>query len=86
MIQLAWTSETLPEIWTKGVVQHYQTGFWSGKSTTDQLFALRHIQTHHLFINFKVAHDTIIRNEVYVSTSYGSNMKIQKEVLDDLCC
>jgi hypothetical protein len=56
-------------------VQHYQAGFQSGKSTTDQLFALRqilekciefNITTHHLFIDFKAAHDTIIRNEVYV--------------------
>jgi Reverse transcriptase (RNA-dependent DNA polymerase) len=85
LIQQAWTSETLPESWTKGilcpvykkgdkldcanyrgicllnvaykifakvlydrllfhtnaVVQHYQAGFQSGKSTIDQLFALR---------------------------------------------
>jgi hypothetical protein len=45
-------------------VQHYQTGFQSGKSTTDQLFALRqilekcnefNITTHHLFIDFEAA-------------------------------
>jgi hypothetical protein len=56
-------------------VQHYQAGFQSGKSTTDQLFALRqilekcnefNITTRHLFIDFKAAYDTIIRNEVYV--------------------
>jgi hypothetical protein len=54
-------------------VKHYQAGFQSGKSTTDQLFALRqilekcnefNITTHHLFIDFKTAYDTIIRNEV----------------------
>jgi hypothetical protein len=42
-------------------VQHYQAGFQSGKSTTDQLFALRqilekcnefNITTHHLFKDF----------------------------------
>jgi hypothetical protein len=57
------------------VIQHYQAGFQSGKSTTDQLFALRqilekcnefNITTHHLFIDFKAAYDTIIRNVVYV--------------------
>jgi hypothetical protein len=57
-------------------VQHYQAGFQSGKSTTNQLFALRqilekcnefNITTHHLFIGFKAAYDSIIRNEVYVS-------------------
>jgi hypothetical protein len=124
VIQHAWTSETLPRSWTKGLlcpvykkgdkvdsknyrgicllnvtykvfakilydrllpdanatVQHYHAGFQSGKSTTDQLFAciLRQIlekcnefnfTTHHLFIDFKAAYDTIIRNEVYVGMS-----------------
>jgi hypothetical protein len=60
-------------------VQYYQVGFQSGESTTDQLFALRqilekcnefiNITTHHLFIDFKAAYDTIIRNEVYVGMS-----------------
>jgi hypothetical protein len=59
-------------------VQHYQAGFQSGKSTTDQLFALRqilekcnefNITTHNLFIDFKAAYNTIIRNEVYVGMS-----------------
>jgi hypothetical protein len=60
-------------------VQHYQAGFHSGKSTTDQLFALRQIldkcnefkiTTHHLFVDFKaVATASIQRNEVYVGMS-----------------
>jgi hypothetical protein len=59
-------------------VQHYQAGFQSGKSTTDQLIAVRqilekcnefNITTHHLFIDCKAAYDTIIRNEVYVGMS-----------------
>jgi hypothetical protein len=50
----------LPHVYA--AVQHYQAGFQSGKSTTDQLFALRqilekcnefNITTHHLFIDFK---------------------------------
>jgi hypothetical protein len=50
----------------------------SGQSTTDHHFALRqilekcnefNITTHHLFIDFKAAYDTIIRNEVYVGMS-----------------
>jgi hypothetical protein len=60
------------------IFQHYQAGFQSDKSTTDQLFALRqiiekcnefNITTHQLFIDFKAAYDTIIRNEVYVGMS-----------------
>jgi hypothetical protein len=48
----------------KATVQLYQAGFQSGKSTTDQLFALRqilekcnefNIKTHHLFRDFKAA-------------------------------
>jgi hypothetical protein len=59
-------------------VLHYQAGFQSGKITADQLFALRQILetcnefniiTYHLFIDFKAAYDTIIRNEVYVGMS-----------------
>jgi hypothetical protein len=59
-------------------VQHCQAGFQSGKSTTDQLFALHqilekcnefNITTHHLFIDFKAAYNTLIRNEVYVGMS-----------------
>jgi hypothetical protein len=59
-------------------VQHYQARFLSGKSTTDQLFALRqilekcndfNITTHHLFIEFKAEYDTIIRKTVYVGMS-----------------
>jgi hypothetical protein len=59
-------------------VQHYQAGFQSGQLTTDQLFALRqilekcnefNITTHHVFLDFKAAYDTIKRNEVYVGMS-----------------
>jgi hypothetical protein len=59
-------------------VQHYQAGFQSGKSATDQLVTLRqnlkkcnefNITPHHLFIDFKAAYETIIRNEVYVGMS-----------------
>jgi hypothetical protein len=50
-------------------VHHYQAEFQSGKSTTDQLFALRqilekcnefNITTQHLFIDFKAVYETII--------------------------
>jgi hypothetical protein len=53
-------------------VQHYHDGFQSGKTTIAQLFALHqifekcnefNITTHHLFIDFKAAYDTIIRNQ-----------------------
>jgi hypothetical protein len=59
-------------------VLNYQAGFQSGKSATDQLSALHqilekynefNITTHHLFIDFKAAYDTIIRNKVYVGMS-----------------
>jgi hypothetical protein len=59
-------------------VQQYQARVQSGKSTTNQLFALRqilekckefHILTYYLFIDFKAAYDTIIKIEVYVGMS-----------------
>jgi Reverse transcriptase (RNA-dependent DNA polymerase) len=141
VIQLAWTSETLPESRTKGVmyefvcvykkgdkldctnyrgiyllnvaykvfakvlydrllpyanavVQHYQAGF--NQRQTNSLHcgkslkkAMYNIQTHHLFIDFKAAYDTIIRNEVYVyvraqlsyetNTSYDSNCAVLRK-------
>jgi Reverse transcriptase (RNA-dependent DNA polymerase) len=72
-------AEVLYDRWlpyADAVVQHYQAGFQSGKSTTDQLFAVHqilekgneyNIQSHHLFIDFKAPYDTITRNQVYVS-------------------
>jgi hypothetical protein len=79
-------------------VQHYQAGFQSGKSTADQLFALRHIlekcnefniTTHHLFIDFKAAYDTIIRNEVYVGIELNFPTKLicfTKATLTSVTC
>ncbi|XP_035894536.1 uncharacterized protein LOC118504301 [Anopheles stephensi] len=55
-------------------VGSYKAGFVGGKSTTDQIFTLRRIlqkcrerqiPTHHLFIDFKAAYDTIDRNELW---------------------
>jgi hypothetical protein len=81
------------------VVQHFQAGFQSGKSTTDQLFAMRqilekcnefNITTHHLFIDFKAAYDTIIRNEVYVGMlelNFPTNLiRLTKATLTFVMC
>ena len=55
-------------------VGSYQAGFIEGRSTTDQIFTLRQIlqkcreyrvPTHHLFIDFKAAYDTINRKELW---------------------
>ncbi|WP_171479374.1 reverse transcriptase domain-containing protein, partial [Acinetobacter baumannii] len=53
-------------------VGSYQAGFVGGKSTTEQIFTLRQIllrehqiPTHHLFIGFKAAYDTIDRKELW---------------------
>ena len=50
------------------IIRPYQCGFRPGKSTVDQMFTLRQIlekthefnvDTHHLFIDFKQAYDSI---------------------------
>uniref|UniRef100_A0A0K8SN56 Reverse transcriptase domain-containing protein n=1 Tax=Lygus hesperus TaxID=30085 RepID=A0A0K8SN56_LYGHE len=52
----------------------YQCGFRHNKSTTDQIFSLRmilektkefNITTHHLFVDFRAAYDSICRSELY---------------------
>ncbi|XP_038121252.1 uncharacterized protein LOC119770429 [Culex quinquefasciatus] len=59
---------------TETFVGEYQCGFRAGRSTTDQMFTLRQIldkfreynlQTHHLFIDFKAAYDSVKRNELW---------------------
>lgn len=55
-------------------VGEYQSGFREGRSTTDQMFTLRQIldkfreynlRTHHLFVDFKAAYDSVKRNELW---------------------
>ncbi|XP_073979057.1 uncharacterized protein [Rhodnius prolixus] len=62
----------LPHVENK--IGSYQCGFRQGRSTIDQIFSLRMIlekgreykmQTHHLFIDFKSAYDSIEREELY---------------------
>jgi len=54
-------------------VGKYQAGFTDSRATTDQIFALRQIlqkcrehnvPTHHLFIDFKAAYDTVDRDQL----------------------
>jgi hypothetical protein len=51
---------------------------------------MRNITTHHLFIDFKAAYDTIIRNEVYVGMSglnFPSNIiRLTKATLTIVTC
>lgn len=55
-------------------IGNYQAGFRPGLSTTDQIFTVRqilqkckefNITTHHLFVDFKAAYDTVNRQELW---------------------
>lgn len=59
---------------TETLLGEYQSGFRPGRSTVDQIFVLRqilekthefNIDTFHLFIDFKAAYDSILRNKLY---------------------
>jgi hypothetical protein len=58
------------------VIGNYQSGFRRGKSTLDPIYILRQIlekigefsiETHHLFINFSSAYDSINRNQLFAA-------------------
>ena len=66
----------------------YQGGFREGRSTTDQMFTLRQIldkfreynlHTHHLFVDFKAAYDSVKRNKLWhIMLEYGFPTKLIK--------
>ena len=70
------------------IIGNYQCGFRPGKSTTDQIFTLRRllektlefqIDTHHLFIDFKQAYNSIDRNSLFTSMrSFGIPSKLNR--------
>jgi sorting nexin-29 len=62
----------------ENIVRIYQCGFRKNTSTTNQIFTLRQImektkefgiETHHLFIDFKSAYDTVRREQLYNAMS-----------------
>jgi hypothetical protein len=65
---------------TDKYLQSFQTGFRPGMTTTDQVFCVRQIvqkshekqvETHHLFIDFKAAYDSIDREELWEIMEVG---------------
>jgi len=60
------------------IIGNYQCGFQKNRSTTNQIFMLRQIlektkefgtETHHFFIDFKSAYDTLKRGQLYNAMS-----------------
>ncbi|MGI4816809.1 MAG: reverse transcriptase domain-containing protein [Janthinobacterium lividum] len=70
------------------IIGSYQCGFRPGKSTTDQIFTLRRllektlefqVDTHHLFIDFKQAYDSIKRDSLFTTMqSFGIPSKLNR--------
>ncbi|XP_065091419.1 uncharacterized protein LOC135712357 [Ochlerotatus camptorhynchus] len=71
-------------------VGQYQAGFMGARATTDQIFAIRqvlqkcreyNVPTHHLFIDFKSAYDTIDRDQLWqIMHEYGFPDKLTRLV------
>jgi Reverse transcriptase (RNA-dependent DNA polymerase) len=83
----------------KEFVGQYQAGFMGARATTDQIFAIRQIlqkcreynvPTHHLFIDFKSAYDTIDRDQLWqIMHEYGFPDKLTrlvKATMDRVMC
>lgn len=81
------------------VIGTYQCGFRSNKSTTDQVHTIRmilektleyNIETHHLFVDFKSAYDTVDREKLYDamrSFSFPPHLiELTKETLKHVEC
>jgi len=72
----------------EAILEWYQTGFWEGKSTIDQIYTLRqilermkeqNITAFYLFVDFKSAFDSVIREQLYATMSeMGIPMKLVK--------
>ncbi|XP_055525883.1 uncharacterized protein LOC129718811 [Wyeomyia smithii] len=73
---------------TESFVGEYQAGFRQGRSTTDQIFTLRQIldkfreynlTTHHMFVDFRAAYDSVKRNELWqIILEHGFPTKLIK--------
>jgi sorting nexin-29 len=62
--------------YVESTIGDYQCGYPGERSTADQIFTIRQIlekcsehgkDTHHLFIDFKAAYDSIERRSLYAS-------------------
>ncbi|XP_062715888.1 uncharacterized protein LOC134291753 [Aedes albopictus] len=80
-------------------VGQYQAGFMGERATTDQMFAIRqvlqkcreyNVPTHHLFIDFKSAYDTIDREQLWqIMHEYGfpdKLIRLNKATMDRVMC
>ena len=73
-------------IYSEEIIGDYQCGFRNGRSTTDQLFIIRqimekawehNISIHQLFVDFKQAYDSIIRNVLFgIMEEFGIPSKL----------
>lgn len=74
------------QTYAEEIIGEYQAGFRGDRATTDQIFAIRqilekcrefNITTHHLFVDFKAAYDSITRSALWrVMEQFGIPRKL----------
>ena len=79
----------------KGFMGPYQAGFMESRATTDQLFSLRkilqncreyNVPTHHVFIDFKAAYDTVDREGMDEYRFSDKLTRLIKAAMDRVMC
>lgn len=65
-----------------GMIAEYQSGFRTGRSTTDHIFSVMQMlmksYEHQMYIDFKHAYDSIVKGKLFIALR---NLGIQRKLL-----